>query len=153
ASGESAIIECKNQREWVYPTSEPIKTLVAKALAAQMTPILIARRMSAITKFLLCEPAGILAHETYNQLYPETDKGRALAEAVRNNRGLGYFDVRASEEPLPRTVRFLTELLPGLLPVAAEKFRKNAAALQAWVDGTMPWHELREWLAGRYGGV
>jgi hypothetical protein len=152
-SGEAAIIECKNHREWVYPTSAIIKSLVAKALAAQMTPIIVARRMSAITKFLLCEPAGILAHETYNQLYPETEAGEALAEAVRNNRGLGYFDVRASEEPLPRTIRFFTELLPGLLPTAAQKFRGHSGSLQAWVDGAMPWRELRQILAGQYDGA
>jgi hypothetical protein len=152
-SGETAIIECKNHREWVYPSSEAMKTLIAKALAAEMTPVIVARRISAITKFLFCEPAGILAHETYNQLYPETDDARALAEVVKNVRGLGYFDVRASEEPSPRTVRFFTDLLPGLLPGAAEKFRRHSVSLQAWVSGAMPWRELRQQLAGQYGGA
>jgi hypothetical protein len=151
-SGESAIIECKNQREWVYPSSETMKTLVAKALAAQMTPIIIARRMSAITKFLLCEPAGILAHETYNQLYPETEQGRALAEAVKKIRGLGYFDVHASEKPLPRTVKFFFEDVPLLLPTAAQKFRAHADSLHAWIAGTMSWRDLRQELAGEYVG-
>jgi hypothetical protein len=31
ASGETAIIECKNHREWLYPSSEAMKTLIAKA--------------------------------------------------------------------------------------------------------------------------
>ena len=40
------MIECKNHREWFYPSHGEMKVLVRKALAAEMTPILIARRIA-----------------------------------------------------------------------------------------------------------
>jgi hypothetical protein len=153
SSGEPGMIECKNLREWLYPSKAIMKAIVRKALAANMTPILIARRIPYIAKAALCEPAGIIAHETYHQLYPETDHGRDLAAIVRDNRGLGYFDVMASEEPLPRTVTFFERNLPKLLPIAAAKFRHHAPSLHAWVNGTMSWQDLRRRLAGRYLGA
>ena len=101
---------------------------------------------------MLCEPAGIIAHETYNQLYPDTDYGRDLAARVTPNRELGYFDVKASEEPLARTIDFFERILPMLLPTAAAKFRQHRDSLQAWVESAMSWHDLRRRLAGQYVG-
>lgn len=149
-TGEALIIECKNVREWIYPSSDLMKTLVAKALAVDMTPVLIARRLPYITKAALCAPAGIIAHETYNQLYPDTPVGRALAAKVRVTRGMGYADVRATETPLPRTERFFHELLPQILPDAVAKFQAAKPALQQWVAGAMTWTQLRQTLVGGY---
>ena len=69
----SLLIECKNLREWVYPHHGLIKELIQKALDLNATPLLVARRIhySAIRNLL--EPAGIIAHETYNQFYPSTE--------------------------------------------------------------------------------
>lgn len=121
-----------------------------KALAVDMTPILIARRLPYITKTALCAPAGIIAHETYNQLYPDTPYGNQLATKVRRTRGLGYADVRSSEEPLPRSVTFFEKNLPGLLPTAAARFQANRPMLQAWVDSKITWTQLRLHLASDY---
>ena len=53
------MVECKNHREWIYPSHDEIKVLVAKALAAEMTPILIALyRLPYITKPLSANPPG-----------------------------------------------------------------------------------------------
>ncbi|MBV9989895.1 MAG: hypothetical protein JOZ72_01265 [Alphaproteobacteria bacterium] len=149
-SNEWAIVECKNVREWIYPSSALIKTLLAKALAANMTPILVARRLPFITKHALCAPAGIIAHETYNQLYPETPHGIEMAKLVQEKRGLGYFDVLASEEPSLRTIEFMTKHVPKLLPAATSKFQTNKKKLQAWVRGEISWTTLRLSLAGQY---
>jgi hypothetical protein len=152
AGGEPALLECKNLRQWLYPSSPEIKELVAKALTCDMTPILVARRLPFITKVALCEPAGIIAHETYYQLYPETDAGRNLAAQVTRTRGLGYADVRAIENPLPRTVKFFEQHLPVLLPSAAANFQKNRGLLKQWVDGQITWPTLRLGLGGLYSG-
>ncbi len=150
ASGETALIECKNVREWLYPSSGLIKEMLAKALYCDMVPIIIARRIPYITKVALCVPAGIIAHETYNQLYPDTPYGHQLAERVSKVRGLGYSDVRASEEPLQRTVTFFEKNLPIILPQMAERFRANKPILQKWVDGMINWTDLRLHLAADY---
>lgn len=152
ATGEPALIECKNLREWIYPSSSEMKEFVRKALVANMTPILIARRLPFITKMALCAPAGIIAHETYNQLYPDTTYGHTLADKVRQKRGLGYADVRPSEDPLDRTVVFFEKNLPGLLQTAASKFQANRPMLQRWVDSEISWTDLRLHLAGEYDG-
>jgi hypothetical protein len=108
--------------------------------------------MPYITKAALCEPAGIIAHETYNQLYPDTEEGRQLAATVVEARGLGYFDVRATEEPLQRSIKFFETDLPTLLPTAANKFAEATPWLKDWVAGAMPWSQLRLRLAGTYVG-
>jgi hypothetical protein len=113
-----------------------------------MTPIIIARRLPYITKVALCAPAGIIAHETYNQLYPDTAYGHELASKVRLKRGLGYADVRPSEDPLPRTVEFFEKNLPGLLSTAAARFQASRPMLQRWVDSQITWTQLRLHLAG-----
>jgi hypothetical protein len=151
-TGEAALIECKNIREWIYPSSSEMKDFIRKALMGDMTPIFIARRLPYITKTALCAPAGIIAHETYNQLYPETDDGKELASKVRLTRGLGYADVRASEDPLPRTVEFFETNLPILLPIAASRFQANRGMLQKWVDSKITWTQLRLHLAADYKG-
>jgi len=140
--GVPLMIECKNNREWLYPSSDHMKRIVRKALAADMTPVLVARQMPYITKRGLCQPAGILAHETYHQLYPETREGQELASAVRETRGLGYADVRASENTLPRTTDFFERILPTIAQSAARRFQKNREALEAWSNGDLAWKDL-----------
>jgi hypothetical protein len=151
-TGETALIECKNVREWLYPSSGLLKEMVAKALYCDMTPIIIARRIPYITKVALCAPAGIIAHETYNQLYPDTPYGHNLAARVGHIRGLGYSDVRANEEPLDRTITFFERNLPKLLAESAIRFRACRPILQKWVDQQMNWTDLRLHLAGDYDG-
>ncbi len=152
ATGEPALIECKNLREWIYPSSGEMKEFIRKALTVNMTPIIIARRLPYITKVALCAPAGIIAHETYNQLYPDTAYGHQLASKVRLIRGLGYADVRPSEDPLPRTIEFFVKNLPTLLSTAAPRFQANRPMLKKWVDSEITWTQLRLHLAGDYQG-
>lgn len=140
--GEHLMIECKNHREWIYPTSDVMKTLVRKAISADMTPVLIARRLPYITKTGLCAPAGILAHETYHQLYPDTEAGRELAALAAKKRGLGYFDLRATEETLPRTTKFFETDLPQIAKRAARRFQENKEALCAWARNEITWRQL-----------
>ena len=145
-SGETFMIECKNHREWIYPSSDNIKTIVRKAIAADCTPIIIARRMPFITKNGLCAPAGIIAHETYHQLYPETDNARALAELARQKRGLGYSDIKVSEEPLDRTRNFFHNSFPKIAQRAAELFQTNKEPLSLWANGEISWRDVFDYL-------
>jgi hypothetical protein len=98
-------IECKNYREWVYPRSEHITGLIILAAELGAIPVLVARRLHYTTRRNLLEPAGIIAHESYFNYYP-VDKAE-LAERVKHKRSLGFTDVIATEEPHPRTVKFL----------------------------------------------
>lgn len=125
-------IECKNYREWLYPHHELIIDLITVALKLKTTPLLIARRLhyTTITNFL--EPAGILAHETYYQYYPSDHA--ELADQARHKRSLGFSDIRATEDPHPRTLKFFLDNLPKVADRAAERFLRNTSALSNYVS-------------------
>jgi len=116
-------IECKNYREWIYPHHEIISNLIVTAAEMRTTPLLIARRIhyTTITNFL--KPAGILAHETYYQYYPA--EYQDLAKQAKHKRSLGFSDIRATEEPEPRTLKFFQTDLPKVVDDAAERFKRN----------------------------
>jgi hypothetical protein len=125
-------IECKNLREWIYPHHRLIADLIAKSIETDTIPCLVARRIHYTTLTNFFVPAGILAHESYYQYYPSDHAD--LAAAVQQKRSLGFSDVRATEEPHPRTVKFFSGNLIKVAPAMAEKFRKNRDALAAYVN-------------------
>ena len=115
-------IECKNYREWIYPHHQIIRDLIIKSSQLGAIPVLVARRIHYTTRANFLEPAGIIAHESYYQYYPE-DKG-ALAASARHKRSLGFTDVLASETPHPRTTKFFSELLPSIVPWMSQRWRR-----------------------------
>lgn len=126
-------IECKNLREWVYPNQGIVKELITKALELDLTPLLVARRIQYSALANLFEPAGIIAHETYNQFYMPHHAD--IADQVKKVRGLGFSDVRATLDPQPRTLKFFNELLPRIADNMAAKFRANRQALEDFAGG------------------
>ena len=65
-------VEAKNVRPWLYPHQEEVVDLIAKAVALDCVPVLVARRIPFVTfrVLLLC---GVVMHQIYNQLYPAAD--------------------------------------------------------------------------------
>lgn len=126
-------IECKNLREWVYPDSNLLKDLIRKAIDTDTVPCLIARRIHYTTTANLLIPAGIISHERYYQYYPS--ESAHLAASVKEKRSLGFSDVRATELPDKRTVKFITNDLPSVGDYMAERFRRNRKALSAFLAG------------------
>jgi len=96
-------LELKNIREWIYPDRDEIRELLAKCCALDVVPVLIARRIHFST-FSVLNPCGVLIHQTFNQLYPNSRK--ALAEAVKDKNLLGYHDVRVGNNPDQRLTTF-----------------------------------------------
>lgn len=150
-AGETLLVECKNIREWVNPSNDKIKQVIGKALDLDAVPVFITRRLPWVTKFKFCKPAGIIAHETYKQLYPDTPGGHALAAEVKKVRGLGYFDVIATEEQQDRTVKFFEVDLPGLITGSYERFQTHKADLRRFVDSEITWGTLNTILNGTFG--
>lgn len=105
-------IEVKNIREWMYPDRLEVRELLFKCCALDVVPVLIARRIHYST-FSVLNPCGVIIHQTYNQLYP--DSAWELASKVRDKQLLGYHDVRLGNHPDQRLVRFIHENLPRLL--------------------------------------
>ena len=63
---------------------------------------------------------GVLFHQTYNQLLPDTE--HELADKAKDKRLLGYHDIRIGNEPDNRLTTFVTTNLPQTLPEARDRF-------------------------------
>ncbi len=133
-------IEVKNYRTWLYPRSTEVRELLWKCGDANVVPVLIARRLPFLTIRLL-QMSGCLIHENYNQLYPVADE--KLAAEVRLKTKLGYHDVRTGNEPDTRMLRFVRDLLPGLVREARPTFEKFRDVHRAYGKGEL---KYTQWL-------
>lgn len=132
-------IECKNVRHWLYPHDEEIRELLVKCIALDAVPVVIARRIHFST-FAVFSKCGVIVHQTYNQLLPESEV--TLAARVRDKKLLGYHDVRLGNQPDARLVKFVTVNLPRVAAQARAKFRNYGDLLAAYADGSMPYEEF-----------
>ena len=57
-------------------------------------------------------------------------------------RGLGYADLKATEDTLPRTWKFFSEDLPSIAQRASERFQQNKSALWEWTENAITWRHL-----------
>lgn len=126
-------IECKNYREWLYPRHTHIAHLIRKSYETNTIPLIVQRRIHYSTLSNFLEPAGIIAHETLYQYYPDDEL--ALAARVKSVRGLGFSDVLASRVPHQRTLEFFTDRLARVVPPMAAKWARNREALYRYAIG------------------
>ncbi len=113
-----------------------IRELLLKCCSLHVVPVLIARRIHYST-FSVLSPCGVILHETFSQLYPNT--AHELADRVKDKTTLGYHDVRVGNEPDHRLLRFIDTNLPALLPAARDKFERFADLLSEYADGRHPY--------------
>jgi len=125
-------IEVKNVRQWLYPNRDEIRSLLSKALALDCVPVLIARRLPFVT-FKILGACGVLVHQTYNQLLPETESD--LASKARDKNLLGYHDIRVGNQPDSRLLKFIGTNLPLILPQAREKFDSYKDLIDEFANG------------------
>jgi hypothetical protein len=122
-------VEIKNVREWFYPNRVEIRELLAKCCALNVVPVLIARRIHFST-FTVLNRCGVIIHETFNQLYPNS--AAELAEKAKDKKLLGYHDVRVGNTPDSRLTRFIEVNLPTVLPAARQNFELFKDLLSAY---------------------
>lgn len=126
-------IEVKNTREWIYPNSEAVRDLIDKCYELDAVPVMICRRYAYVTYSLL-HRCGVLLHQNYNQLFPESLS--EVAEKARHKNLLGYHDIRVGIEPDQRLRRFIGKL-PSLLPEARDRFDGYKDLLCDFASGDM----------------
>lgn len=124
-------VEDKNYREWIYASSGKLRELLGKALTYGMLPVLVARKIHFTTR-ILCHHLGAVAFETHYQFFP-TKYAERLADA-RHKDGLGFADIRFTEEPPPHVIRLFSEYLPRLVPSSWEKFKSNDDIIRRYVN-------------------
>ncbi|MER9458175.1 hypothetical protein [Mesorhizobium sp. M0478] len=130
-------IECKNVREWIYPNREEIRELLLKCTVLGCVPVFIARRIPFVT-FKLLNAAGVLIHQTYNQLMPET--ATEIVSVVRHKDMLGYHDIRLGSKPDARLLKFITTDMMNVAAEAREKFELYKDLLAAFGSGEIPYY-------------
>ena len=106
--------------------------MLFKCCSLDIVPVLIARRIHYST-FSVLNPCGVIIHQTFNQLYPNS--ATELADKVKDRSSLGYHDVRVGNSPDARLTRFIHEHLPGLLPRAKQNFDNFKDLLFAYGSG------------------
>jgi len=126
-------VEAKNRREWLYPRHDEFVGFLRKCCELEAVPVLIARRISYVLQSEICAPCGIIVHEVFNQLLPESDS--EIADRARHKRNLGYHDIRVGNRPDARLVKFLGTNLERLLPEAAVKFQEHFDLLYEYASG------------------
>lgn len=144
------LIECKNTREWLYPSDEEIKDTIIKAVEVGLPPILVARKLPYVTREVLCRPSGIIAHASYYQYYPSNisaycpespDTLSNIIERAKRKELLGYADIR--QHLNARTRKFFIQDLPRIAPDMAAKFRLNSNILYKFAHKEIDLYELR----------
>lgn len=143
-------VEVKNKREWMYPSNKDIRELLSKAITVDAVPVLIARRIPFVT-FRLLSPCGLIIHQTYNQLLPQSES--ELAAKLRETTLLGYHDIRVGNDPDSRLKKFMVANLPKILPGARARFEENRDLLDAYARGNMHYEEFAARVRRRQQGV
>ncbi|HEV2629437.1 MAG TPA: hypothetical protein VGV41_12425 [Pseudolabrys sp.] len=132
-------IECKNVRHWLYPHVEEIKETLSKCIAIDAVPVLIARRIPYVT-FHLLSRCGVIVHQTYNQLLPESDA--ELAAKAKEKTLLGYHDIRLGNEPDARLKKFISKNMLSVAAQARARFEDNKDLLDDFGNRRIPYEEF-----------
>lgn len=128
-TGVRFVAEIKNQREWLYESTEPIWALLGAAAELDAVPILIARRVPETVYALMKAVGGIAFRSTKLILHPDArdwhEDGRpSFASAARE---LGFhsdIDYLPADGPLPRHRALWTTVLPPQMTELIDRFRQ-----------------------------
>jgi hypothetical protein len=106
--------EVKNVREWIYPESSRIWTMVKKCLQIDALPFLVARKLPYVTLTIFSH-LGIMGYQIHNQYF--SPLVASLLTDIRHTDSLGYKDVSTSDpnQSHPSLLKFL-QVLPKKLP-------------------------------------
>lgn len=108
-------------------------------MALGCVPVIIGRRVPYVS-YVLLSKCGVLFHQNYSQLFPDSEK--SIADQARDKMLLGYHDIRVGNQPDARLTMFLKTTLPGILPAARARFTEYADLLEVFADGSMPYREF-----------
>lgn len=148
--GSLAGVELKNVREWLYPDRDEVKDLLRKCTDLDVLPVLIARRMPYVT-FKLLIACGVVIHQTYNQLFPSSD--RQLASLASDKALLGYHDIKIGNTPDARLVKFVEVNLPDLVIRMRPTYDAFKDLLADFANGSMPYSVFAATVRRRVAGT
>jgi hypothetical protein len=132
-------VECKNVRVWLYPHDSELKEALQKCLALDAVPVIIGRRIPYVT-FVVLSRCGVIMHQLYNQLLPNT--AADIAAQAKQKTLLGYHDIRLGNDPDARMLKFIGVNLPKIADEARAKFDGYKDLLDSYANGRMNYEEF-----------
>lgn len=120
-------VEDKNIREWLYPASQELWSLINKASkligsATPPLPIIITRRIPYYSRKAF-KALGILGFETRHQYFDPSVEDQ-LTE-IKHKHGLGFFDIETKLEPPAGLIKFFDSTIPEQAHVYTQQFASN----------------------------
>jgi hypothetical protein len=109
--GPSFVIEDKNLREWLTPSSEEVWALIGKTLRIPgAVPVLVCRRMHYVG-YGVFKGIGLLCWQVYRQYFDPAVENQL--GPMRHKDGLGFSDLTTNLEPPVALIRFFEKTLPA----------------------------------------
>lgn len=128
-SGKQILIavEAKNIREWIYPSSEELWSLIHKANtissdSCRVLPVIICRKIPYYA-FAAFKQIGLLGFEVHNQFF-DPSVADCLTD-IKHKDGLGFHDIKTELVYPPKLLSFLTETVNNYGAEYASKFLEN----------------------------
>ncbi|MBX9723285.1 MAG: hypothetical protein K2X81_17915 [Candidatus Obscuribacterales bacterium] len=127
----AALIEAKNIREWLYPSSVELWQLIHKSLVFleagyPTVPIIVCRKIQYSTR-LLFKKIGLLGAETHRQYFSPTVESRL--EGIKHKDGLGFHDISCSESPPKWLAPFFGKTVTRLAGDCSSTFQSRSDVL------------------------
>jgi hypothetical protein len=131
-------IEAKNVRDWIYPASEEVWRAIARACTMECLPVIIARKISYISRAGFFAKFGILGFETnfqYMAQQVQPDSKYTFKDKVIHKDKLGFADIKLlkPKDPTPsHVVKFFDDILDQHAESYFEKFMKHKELLKKY---------------------
>lgn len=131
-------IEAKNIREWIYPASEEVWRAIARACTLECLPVLVARKISFISKAGFFSKFGILGFETnfqYMAQKVQADSNYSFKDKVIHKDKLGFADiklVKPKDSAPAHIVNFFENILDQNAEIYFERFMQHKDLLKKY---------------------
>lgn len=131
-------IEAKNLREWIYPASEEVWRAIARACTLECLPVIIARKISFVSRVGFFAKFGILGFETNFQYMAhkvQSDSKYSFKDKVLHKDKLGFADIKLikeKDEAPVHVVNFFSDTLDQNAEAYFEKFMRHKDLLKKY---------------------
>lgn len=151
-ANSAVLIESKNIREWIYPSSMELWQFIERAVTFTNTgmdtlPVFVARKIQQSTRYLF-KSIGILGVDTHRQLFDPSIATEL--SSVRHKDGFGFHDISFETEPSAYLTSFFEKAVPRNFDTYQKSFADNRELLADYAPRFLKprtnrlhlWHEL-----------
>jgi hypothetical protein len=128
--GPSAIVEDKNMREWLNPSSEQVWSVIGNAVKLpNAIPVLICRKMNFLA-FRVFKRIEMMCWQVYGQYFDPSIEQELIP--MRHKDGLGFSDITTQVEPPAALVRFFFSVIPKNSVEFSSRFEEHRGILKRY---------------------